>query len=40
MGNICIVIIHDPVCNVINFQIKLGFFIKSFSHMTKKSQKI
>ena len=39
MGNMCIVIIRDPVCNVINFQIKLGFLIKPFSHMIKKSQK-
>ena len=39
MGNMCIVIIRDPVCNVINFQIKLGFLIKLFSHMIKKSQK-
>ena len=33
----CIVIICCPDYDVINFEIKLSFFIKQFSYMTKKS---
>ena len=36
-GNICIVIVCFPVCDVINFGIYLSFLIKSLSCMTKKS---
>ena len=37
LGNMCIVIISCPVCDVINFEIKLNFLIKSFSYIAKKS---
>ena len=33
----CIVIIYFPVYDVINFEVKLSFLIKSFFCMTKKS---
>ena len=33
----CIVIIYFPVYDVINFEVKLSFLIKSFFYMTKKS---
>ena len=36
LGNMSIVIIYCPVCDVINFEINLNFLIKSFSYMTKK----
>ena len=36
-GNICIVIICYPVFDVINFETKVSFLIRPFSHMTKKS---
>ena len=32
----CIVIIYCPVCDVINFEIKHSFLIKTFSYITKK----
>ena len=35
--NILIVTVCVPVCDVINFEIYLGFIIKSFSYMTKNS---
>ena len=37
LGNICIVIICYPVCDIINLETKLSFLIKLFSGMTKKS---
>ena len=37
LGNICIVIICFPVCEVMNFEINLSILIKPFSYMTKKS---
>ena len=37
-GNMCIVIICFPVCNVINFEINLNLFIKLFFYLTKKSR--
>ena len=37
LGNIWIVIICLPVCDGINFEINLSFFIKAFSYMTNKS---
>ena len=37
LGNTCIVIICNPVCDVINFEISLSFLIKPFSYLTKKS---
>ena len=38
LGNVCIVIICYPVCDVINFEIKVSFAIKPFSYVTKKSR--
>ena len=40
LGNMCIVIIYFPVCDVINFEIGLSFLIKLFPHMTNKGQRI
>ena len=37
LGHICILIICCPVFDVINFEIKLSFFRKSFFYITKKS---
>ena len=37
LGNMCIVIICCPDYDVINFKIKLNYFTKSFSYMTKRS---
>ena len=37
LGNMCIVIIFCPVCDVINFEINHSFFIKPFFYITKKS---
>ena len=33
----CIVIICYPVCDIIYFEIKHNFLIKTFSYITKKS---
>ena len=40
LGNMCIVIICCPVCEVINFEVNLSFLIKLFSYITKRSEKI
>ena len=37
LGNICIIIICYPVCDVINFEIKHSFLIKLFFYIIKKS---
>ena len=37
LGNICIVISYCLICDVINFEINHGFFIKPFFHITKRS---
>ena len=37
LGNMCIVIICCPLCNAINFEINLSFFVKPSSYMTKKA---
>ena len=37
LGNVCIVSICCPVCDVINFEINLSFLIKPFFYITKKS---
>ena len=37
LGYMCSIIIFRPACDVINFEINLGFLIKPFSDMTKKS---
>ena len=34
-GNMWIVIVNFPVCDVISFEITLAFYIKMFSQMTK-----
>ena len=34
----CIAMVCEPGCDVINFEINLIFLIKSFSYMTKKSR--
>ena len=36
-GNMCIVIIWYPVCDIINFEIKHSFLIKPFFYITKNS---
>ena len=36
LGNMCIVIIDFPVCDVINFEINYDFLIKPFLYVTKK----
>ena len=36
--NICIAIVYEPGCDVINFEIKLIFLIKSFFYSTTKSR--
>ena len=36
LGNMCILTICCLVCDVINFEINLSFFIKPFSYMIKK----
>ena len=38
-GNICLVFVYYPVCDVVNFEINLSFFVKLFSYMTKKKKK-
>ena len=40
LGNMCIVIICCPVCEVINVEVNHSFLIKPFSYITKKSEKI
>ena len=40
LGNMCIVIISFPDCDVINFKSNLGFLIKPFSYMTKNFRTI
>ena len=37
-GNMCIVIVCYPVCDVMNFEINRGFPIKPFSYLTKNSE--
>ena len=37
-GNICLVFVYYPVCDVVNFEINLSFFVKLFSYMTKKKK--
>ena len=37
-GNMWIVIVCYPVCDVINFEIYLSFLTKPFSYMTKYSE--
>ena len=37
LGNMCIIIICYPVCDVINFEIKHSFLIKLFFYIIKKS---
>ena len=39
LGNMCIVMVRFPVCDVINFKINLIFLIKSFFCMTEKSRR-
>ena len=40
MGNMCIVIVCQPGCNIMNFEIKLYLSNQVvFAYMTKKSQK-
>ena len=40
-GNMCIVTVCYPVCDVINFKFFLSFFIKPFSYMrTNLEQKL
>ena len=36
LGSICITIVCEPGCDVINFEINLAFLIKLFFYMTKK----
>ena len=38
LGNMCILIIFSPVCDVINLEINLSFLIKPFFYITKKSR--
>ena len=40
LGDIGIVIICCPVCDVINFENSNGFLIKPFFFLTKKSKKL
>ena len=37
-GNICLVFVYYPVCDVVNFEINLSFFVKLFSYITKKTK--
>ena len=37
LGNMCIVIVYYPVCDVIKFEINHSFFLKRFFCITKKS---
>ena len=37
-GNMCIIIVCCPVCDVINFEIYLSFFTKPFSLLTQNSE--
>ena len=37
LGNLCIMIICFPVCDIINFETNLSFLIKLFLYITKKS---
>ena len=37
-GNICLVFVYYSVCDVVNFEINLSFFVKLFSYMTKKNK--
>ena len=36
--NMCIAIVYEPGCDIIDFEINLIFLIKPFSYMTKKSR--
>ena len=36
LGNMCIVIVCFPDCDIITFESNVSFHIKSFSHMAKK----
>ena len=38
LGNMCIVMIRYPVCDVINFEINHNFVIKPFFYIMKKSE--
>ena len=38
LGNMCIAIVCQPGCDVINFKIDLIFLIDLFLYMTKKSR--
>ena len=38
LGNMCILIIFSPVCDVINLEINLSFLIKPFFYITKTSR--
>ena len=38
LGNMCILIIAFPVCEVINFETDFSFLIKPLSYMTKKGE--
>ena len=38
LGNMCIVIICLPVCDVVDFKNNLSFIIKPFSYLTKKAE--
>ena len=38
LGNVCIAIVCQPGCNVINFEIDLIFLIEPFFYMTEKSR--
>ena len=40
LGNMCIVIISFPGCDVMNFKFNLGFLIKPFSYRTKNFRTI
>ena len=36
LGNVCIVMIFFPVCDVMNFQINFKFLVKPFFYLTEK----
>ena len=38
LGNMCIIIVCFPSCEVVNFEINFAFLIKSFFYMTKNSK--
>ena len=38
LDNMCIAIVWEPGCDVINFEINVTFLIKSFCYMTKNSR--